>query len=100
MKAKAEGRADGAGGIAGEIKKYLTGECHHAEPGIERNERTGVTKIRSAEPESIVSASTIFSNKPSFMSSNPHRNWPARKPGAVTSCGRKSPARTIGPATS
>src|SRR5216110_3952929 len=44
MKAKTECRADGAGGIAGEIKKYLAGKCHHAEPGIERDERTSVTK--------------------------------------------------------
>jgi hypothetical protein len=44
MKAKAESRANGAGGITGEIKKYLTGECHDAEPGIERDQRTSVTK--------------------------------------------------------
>jgi hypothetical protein len=44
VKAKAESRANGAGGITGEIKKYLAGECHDAQPGIERNERTSVTK--------------------------------------------------------
>src|SRR6266705_579258 len=44
MKAKAESCANGAGGIAGEIEKYLAGECHNTEPGIECDERTGVTK--------------------------------------------------------
>ena len=44
MKAEAEGRADRAGGIAGEIEKDLSGESDDAYPGIERDERTGVTK--------------------------------------------------------
>ena len=44
MKAEAQRRADRAGGIAGEIEKYLAGESDHAHPGIERDERTGVTK--------------------------------------------------------
>src|SRR6266404_4590352 len=44
MKTEAKSRADGADGIAGEIEKYLAGEGHDAEPRIERNERTGVTK--------------------------------------------------------
>src|SRR5712691_9361439 len=44
MKAEAKRRADRADGIAGEIKKYLASEGHDAEPGIERDERTGVTK--------------------------------------------------------
>src|SRR6266699_511135 len=44
MKAKAESRANGAGRIAGEIEKYLAGECHDTQPGIQRNERTRVTK--------------------------------------------------------
>ena len=44
MKAKAERGADGAGRIAGEIEKYLARERHDAQPGIERCERTCVTK--------------------------------------------------------
>src|SRR6266404_4443671 len=44
MKAKAESRANGAGRIAGEIEKYLAGECHDTQPGIQRDERTRVTK--------------------------------------------------------
>src|SRR5947199_6404747 len=44
MKAEAESRADGAGGIAGEVEKNLSRESHHAEPRVERNERTGITK--------------------------------------------------------
>src|SRR6266496_6273492 len=32
--------------------------------------------MRSAEPESIVSASTIFSNKPRLISNNPHQKLP------------------------
>src|SRR6266853_3443829 len=44
MKAKAESRANGAGGVAGEIEKYLAGECHDTQPGIQRDERTSVTK--------------------------------------------------------
>src|SRR5437899_2827391 len=44
MKAKTESRANGAGGVAGVIEKYLAGECHNTEPGIECDERTGVTK--------------------------------------------------------
>src|SRR5438477_1657690 len=44
MKTKAESRTNRAGGIAGEIEEYLAGECHNTEPGIQRNERTGVTK--------------------------------------------------------
>src|SRR2546426_8528749 len=44
METKAERSADGAGGIASEIEKYLAGECYDAHPGIESDERTGVTK--------------------------------------------------------
>src|SRR5436309_2137477 len=44
MKAKAERGADGACGITGKIKKYLAGECHDTQPGIQRDERTSVTK--------------------------------------------------------
>jgi hypothetical protein len=40
MKAKAERRADGARENTGEIEKYLAGECHTRQPGIERDERT------------------------------------------------------------
>ena len=43
-KSKTKSRADRAGGITGEIKKYLAGECHDAQPGIERDERASVTK--------------------------------------------------------
>src|SRR2546423_1304649 len=44
MKAKAEGRANGTGRIAGEIEKDLSGKSNDAHPGIERDERTSVTK--------------------------------------------------------
>ncbi len=44
MKAKAKSGADGAGGITGEIKKYLAGECHDTQPGIQRDERASITK--------------------------------------------------------
>src|SRR6266508_6731160 len=44
MKAKTECRANSAGGITGEIKKYLTGKCDDAQPGIQRDEWTSVTK--------------------------------------------------------
>src|SRR2546423_952867 len=44
MKTKAESRANGAGGVAGEIEKYLAGECHDTQPGIQRDEWTSVTK--------------------------------------------------------
>ena len=37
-------RADSAGRIAGKIEKYLAGERHDTQPGIERNERSRVTK--------------------------------------------------------
>ena len=35
MKTQAQRRADSAGGITGEIKKYLAGECHDTQPGIQ-----------------------------------------------------------------
>src|SRR5947199_8771476 len=44
MKAKAESRTNSAGGVAGEIEEYLAGECHDTQPGIQRDERTSVTK--------------------------------------------------------
>src|SRR5260370_32915260 len=44
MKAKAESRTNGAGGVAGEVEKYLAGECHDPQPGIQRDERTSVAK--------------------------------------------------------
>ena len=44
MKTEAERGADRAGGITGEIKEYLAGECHDTQPGIQRDERPGITK--------------------------------------------------------
>ena len=44
MKPETEGAADGAGRVAGKIKKYLTGEREDADPGIERDERPAVSK--------------------------------------------------------
>src|SRR5947208_1144435 len=44
MKAKAESRTNSAGGVAGEIEEYLAGECHDTQPGIQRDERTSITK--------------------------------------------------------
>src|SRR5205823_13493252 len=44
METEAQGRADRAGGIAGEIEKYLTRESDDTYPRIERDERTSVTK--------------------------------------------------------
>ena len=44
MEAEAEGRADRAGRIAGEVEKDLSGEGDHAHPGVERDERSAVTK--------------------------------------------------------
>src|SRR5207237_1211357 len=44
MKAKRQGRADGAGRITGEIEKYLSGKCDHACPRIERDEWAGISE--------------------------------------------------------
>src|SRR3981081_3179114 len=44
MKAKTESSADGANGIAREIEEDLAGEGDDAHPGIERDQRTGITK--------------------------------------------------------
>src|SRR5438067_1872261 len=44
MKTKTQRSADGAGGIAGKIKKYLTGKCHDTQPGIQCDEWPSVTK--------------------------------------------------------
>src|SRR5207244_2105928 len=55
MKAEAKGRADGAGGITGEIEKDLAGKGDDAHPRIERDERSAVTKdsIGRARQQSI-----------------------------------------------
>src|SRR5438094_8196136 len=71
MKAKAERGADGARGIAGEIKKYLAGKCHHAEPGIERDERTGVTKDTIGRTGKHRVGKHDLSNKPRVISKSP-----------------------------
>ena len=47
-----------------------------------------------------VSASTTFSKSPNVISKRPQKNRPGCGLGGASSCGRKSPARTIGPATS
>src|SRR5450631_3839026 len=44
MEAEAERRADRAGRIAGEVEKDLSGEGNDAHPGVERDERSGITK--------------------------------------------------------
>src|SRR5436309_1031537 len=44
MKTEAESRADGAGGITGEIEKDLAGKGDDTHPGIERDKGTSVTK--------------------------------------------------------
>ena len=44
MKAETQSRADRAGGVTGEIEKYLAGERYDAEPRIKRDKRTAVTK--------------------------------------------------------
>src|ERR1039457_1541794 len=44
MEAEAERRADRAGGIAGEVEKDLSGEGNDAHPGVERDERSAITK--------------------------------------------------------
>src|SRR2546423_7318988 len=44
MKSKAERGPDCARGIAGKIKKYLTGESHYTQPGVHRDERARITK--------------------------------------------------------
>src|SRR6266498_3614995 len=44
MKTKTQRGADSAGGITGKIKKYLAGECHDTQPGIQCDEWPSVTK--------------------------------------------------------
>src|SRR5438045_2103739 len=44
MKAEAQGCADGAGGIAGEIEKDWASEREHTRPRIKRNERARITE--------------------------------------------------------
>src|SRR5690349_9766941 len=44
MKPQRQCRADRGDGITGEIEKDLAGEREHAGPGIERNQRTGITE--------------------------------------------------------
>src|SRR6266545_5088610 len=44
MKTQAQRGADSASGIAREIKEYLAGECHHAQPRIHCDEWSSITK--------------------------------------------------------
>src|SRR5579864_596910 len=55
MKTEGEGGADCSDGIAGEIKKDLSGKREHARPGIEGNQGTGITEdaIGRAGEESV-----------------------------------------------
>ena len=44
MESKAQSGTDRAGGVAGEIEKYLAGERNDSGPRIERDQRTTVSK--------------------------------------------------------
>src|SRR5438132_4856658 len=83
MKAEAESRANGAGRIAGEIEKYLTGECHDTQPGIQRDERTRVTKDAVGRAgEHRVGEHDFFEQAKSHQQQSPEklaraqRRWP------------------------
>ena len=99
MKAETQSGADGAGGIAGEIEKDLTGEGDDAHPRIERDERTGVTKDAIGRAGEHRVGEHDFFEQAQSHEQQPPRKRPVRGVGGAASCGRKSPARTIGPAT-
>ena len=100
MEAEAKGGADGAGGIAGEIEKDLSGKSDDAHPGVERDERSAVTKNSVGRAgEHGVGQDDFFEQAQSHEQQTPEKSAGLRLGGA-SNCGRKSPARTIGPATS
>src|SRR6266700_711933 len=100
MKAETQSRADRACGVTGEIKKYLASECYDAEPRIERNKRTAVTKDAIGRTGKHRVGQHDFLEEAQCHNQKTPKNRPVCGLGGAASCGRKSPARTIGPATS
>ena len=78
MKSKAQSRADRADGVAGEIEKDLAGKCDHARPGIERDERSAVSR-RPCPPtrREACRRARLFRKALTSSGAGPRRNGPA-----------------------